>query len=132
MARIDYVELPSVTAHEVTRGFYAKAFGWAFTDYGPDYAATTTGDVDVGLNGQPGEALGSPAWLPDGSLVYERRLLAGSNEAVRIERAQPGQPGQMLAEHASSPAVSPSAGQQELASSSIDAAREASPRESSS
>ena len=60
MARIDYVELPSVTAHEVTRGFYSKAFGWKFTDYGPDYAATTTGDVDVGLNGQPGEALAAP------------------------------------------------------------------------
>jgi uncharacterized protein len=60
MARIDYVELPSATAHELTRGFYAKAFGWAFTDYGPDYAATTTGDVDVGLNGQPREALSAP------------------------------------------------------------------------
>ena len=60
MARIDYVELPSVTAHEVTRGFYTKAFGWDFTDYGPDYAATTNGDVDVGFNGQPGEALAAP------------------------------------------------------------------------
>jgi predicted enzyme related to lactoylglutathione lyase len=58
--RIDYVELPSVTAHELTRSFYAKAFGWTFTDYGPDYAATTTGDVDVGLNGQPAEALAAP------------------------------------------------------------------------
>jgi len=60
MARIDYVELPSATAHELTRAFYTRAFGWAFTDYGPDYAATTTGDVDVGLNGQPGEALSAP------------------------------------------------------------------------
>ena len=60
MARIDYVELPSVTAHELTRGFYAKAFGWQFTDYGPDYAATTSGDVDLGLNGQPSEALAAP------------------------------------------------------------------------
>ena len=55
--RIDYVELPSLTAHELTRAFYAKAFGWTFTDYGPDYAATTTGDVDVGLNGTPDDAL---------------------------------------------------------------------------
>jgi predicted enzyme related to lactoylglutathione lyase len=57
---IDYVELPSITAHELTRGFYAKAFGWAFTDYGPDYAATSGGPVDVGLNGQPDEALSAP------------------------------------------------------------------------
>lgn len=60
MARIDYVELPSATAHELTRGFYAKAFGWTFTDFGPDYAATTSGDVDVGLNGQREEALAAP------------------------------------------------------------------------
>jgi predicted enzyme related to lactoylglutathione lyase len=59
-ARINYVELPSATSHELTRAFYAKAFGWAFTDFGPDYAATTTGDVDVGLNGQPDEALAAP------------------------------------------------------------------------
>lgn len=57
--------------------------------------------------GQPGEVLGSPAWHPDGSLVYERRVLSGSNEAVRIERAQPGQPGEILAEHAFWPGVSP-------------------------
>ena len=56
-ARIDYVELPSATGHELTRGFYAKAFGWAFTDYGPDYSATTNGTTDVGLNGQEQEAL---------------------------------------------------------------------------
>ena len=59
-ARIDYVELPSATAHELTRGFYSKAFGWDFTDHGPDYSATTNGTVDVGLNGQPDEALASP------------------------------------------------------------------------
>ena len=59
-SRIDYVELPSATAHELTRAFYAKAFGWEFTEYGPDYSATTTGDVDIGLNGQPAEALSSP------------------------------------------------------------------------
>ncbi len=59
-ARIDYVELPSATAHELTRGFYSKAFGWTFSDFGPDYSAMTTGDVDVGLNGQPEEALAAP------------------------------------------------------------------------
>ena len=58
--RIDYVELPSATAHELTRAFYSKAFGWSFTDYGPDYSATTTGDVDVGLNGHQDEALAAP------------------------------------------------------------------------
>ena len=58
--RIDYVELPSATAHELTRAFYAKAFGWDFTDYGPDYSATINGTTDVGLNGDPEHALSAP------------------------------------------------------------------------
>ena len=58
--RVDYVELPSATAHELTRAFYSKAFGWTFSDFGPDYSATTTGDVDVGLNGEREEALSAP------------------------------------------------------------------------
>ena len=59
-ARIDYVELPSATAHELTRAFYAKAFGWSFADFGPDYSATEGGTVDVGLNGHQEDALSAP------------------------------------------------------------------------
>ena len=79
MARIDYIELPSATAHELTRAFYAKAFGWTFTDYGPDYAATTSGDVDLGLNGQPSEALAAPLpviQVPDLEAAMTIALLA--------------------------------------------------------
>ena len=60
MARIDYVELPSATAHELTRAFYAKAFAWDFTDYGPDYAATTNGTTDLGLQGDPSDGISAP------------------------------------------------------------------------
>ena len=59
-ARIDYVELPSATAHELTRAFYSKAFGWQFTDYGPTYSATGNGLTDVGLQGDPSGALAAP------------------------------------------------------------------------
>ena len=59
-ARIGYVELPSATAHELTRAFYSKAFGWNFADYGPTYAATTNGTTDVGLQGDPTDALSAP------------------------------------------------------------------------
>src|SRR5438270_6763033 len=55
--RIDYVELPSATAHELTRAFYARAFGWQFSDWGPTYSATTNGTTDVGLQGDPEHAL---------------------------------------------------------------------------
>jgi predicted enzyme related to lactoylglutathione lyase len=34
---IDYVEL-TVTDLDRAKRFYADAFGWSFTDYGPDYA----------------------------------------------------------------------------------------------
>ena len=34
---IDYVEL-AVDDLEQAKGFYAKALGWSFNDYGPDYA----------------------------------------------------------------------------------------------
>lgn len=55
--RIDYVEMPSATAHELTRAFYARAFGWKFTEYGATYSATTNGTTDVGLQGDPADAL---------------------------------------------------------------------------
>jgi hypothetical protein len=54
--RISYVELP-VKQVPAVRDFYAAAFGWAFTDFGPDYAATETGDVDLGLNGSEDHAI---------------------------------------------------------------------------
>ena len=59
-ARIDYVELPSATAHELTRAFYTKAFGWRFSDYGPSYSATGNGTTDVGLQGDPSDSLSAP------------------------------------------------------------------------
>ena len=58
--RIDYVELPSATAHELTRAFYSKAFGWAFADFAPTYAATTNGTTDIGLQGDPKDSLSAP------------------------------------------------------------------------
>ena len=85
--QIDYIELPSVTAHELTRAFYAKAFGWNFTDYGPDYAATEGGTVDVGLNGQPDEPLSAPlpvVRVDDLSQAFESVVAAGGLIAKAI------------------------------------------------
>lgn len=85
--RIDYVELPTVTAHELTRAFYAKAFGWNFTDFGPDYTATEGGTVDVGLNGQVEEALSAPlpvVRVDDLSEAFEAVVAAGGLIAKAI------------------------------------------------
>lgn len=63
MAALHYVELPATGVGPV-RDFYAQAFGWRFTDYGPDYAAHEGGDgAMLGLNGS-GESDAIPAILP--------------------------------------------------------------------
>lgn len=59
MARLNYVEL---TAFDVkaAKTFYESAFGWTMTEFGPTYAATTTGDTDIGLQADSAEASGAP------------------------------------------------------------------------
>lgn len=59
MARLNYVELP-VTDVAAAKSFYESAFGWSMTEFGPTYAATLTGDTDVGLQGDPSEATRAP------------------------------------------------------------------------
>ena len=59
MSRISFVELPASDLSS-TRSFYADAFGLAFTDFGPSYSCTLTGDVDIGLQGDAGEATSAP------------------------------------------------------------------------
>jgi hypothetical protein len=55
--RIDYIEIP-VT--DVARGkrFYQAAFGWEFTDYGPDYTSFADGRLSGGLRKAPAPPAG--------------------------------------------------------------------------
>jgi predicted enzyme related to lactoylglutathione lyase len=46
--RIDYIELPATDVAAAKR-FYADAFGWQFTDYGPDYTSFLDGRLAGGL-----------------------------------------------------------------------------------
>ena len=55
MARPSFIELPAADIG-AAKAFYSRAFGWELTDFGQSYACTTTGDVDVGLQGDAGEA----------------------------------------------------------------------------
>ena len=59
MARLNYVELP-VQQIGPAKAFYERAFGWSLTDFGPTYAATRTGDTDIGLQGDAGDATKAP------------------------------------------------------------------------
>ena len=59
MARLNYVELP-VGDIGPTKAFYETVFGWSLTEFGPTYAATLTGDTDIGLQADAEEATKSP------------------------------------------------------------------------
>ncbi len=58
-AKLVFVELPSTRLAE-DKTFYAEVFGMAFTDFGPTYACTVTGEVDLGLQGDAIEASRAP------------------------------------------------------------------------
>jgi predicted enzyme related to lactoylglutathione lyase len=55
MARINFIELPARDLG-AARTFYSAVFGWELTDFGPSYSCTMTGNVDLGLQGDLGEA----------------------------------------------------------------------------
>ena len=56
--KIDYVEFPAGDLPR-TKAFYAEAFGWRFTDYGPSYAAMEEG-LDGGFNADAAEQVKKP------------------------------------------------------------------------
>ena len=85
--RIHYVELPSADLAR-SRAFYGAAFGWSFTDHGPDYLAFSDGRLEGGF--ARADAV-SPA--PGGVLVI---LRARDLDAARAAVAAAG--GRILTE----------------------------------
>ena len=55
MDTINFVELPTHNLATSQR-FFQNAFGMQMTAYGPSYACTTTGNVNVGLQADPEES----------------------------------------------------------------------------
>ncbi|MEZ5269283.1 MAG: TIGR03086 family metal-binding protein [Microthrixaceae bacterium] len=51
VAEIDYLGLPAADI-AATKAFYTSVFGWSWVDYGPAYSASTSGPVEVALNGE--------------------------------------------------------------------------------
>ena len=66
--RIDYIEF-SVTSVAEAKGFYGRAFGWSFEDYGPDYASFADGRLTGGLQTASGIKRGGPLVV-----IYARDL----------------------------------------------------------
>jgi predicted enzyme related to lactoylglutathione lyase len=57
--RIDYIEFPA-TDIPATKAFYSGAFGWKFTDYGPDYVSFEDGETGGGFAKAPSAPAGGP------------------------------------------------------------------------
>ena len=59
MARPNFIELPTrdLAASQV---FFEQVFGMKMTGFGPTYACTMTGDVDIGLQADHSEATKAP------------------------------------------------------------------------
>lgn len=91
MPRINYVELPVGDTAGAKR-FYEAAFGWSLSDYGPTYAATMTGDVDLGLQGDAAEATRAPLAVieVEGLDDWPAKIIAAGGTIVRPIFAFPG------------------------------------------
>ena len=88
--KIDYVELAGGDL-PATKRFYAQAFGWSFTDYGPTYAAFDEG-LDGGLQADAAEATAAPLvvlWADDLEAM-QRRVEAAGGVLTRAPFAFPG------------------------------------------
>jgi predicted enzyme related to lactoylglutathione lyase len=74
------------------KAFYEAVFGWSLTEFAPTYAATTTGDTDIGLQGDASEATKAP--LPvievDDLEAALTAVTAAGGEIVRPIFAFPG------------------------------------------
>lgn len=58
--KLDYLEMRTGgAALPDVKAFYAKAFGWSFTDYGPAYAAYNEG-LEGGFDASPEDAAAPP------------------------------------------------------------------------
>jgi uncharacterized protein len=59
VARPNFIELP---AHDLaaSKAFFEAVFGMTMTGFGPTYACTLTGDVDIGLQADQAEATKAP------------------------------------------------------------------------
>ena len=77
--RIDYIELPA-TDIAATKRFYSDAFGWKFTDYGPDYTSFEDGRLAGGFTKDGKVAEGGPLVV-----IYADKL-----EAVEAKVRQAG------------------------------------------
>ncbi len=83
--KLDYIEMPATGGRlDHVKSFYAAAFGWTFTDYGPTYAAFSEG-LDGGFDAASTLARPLPVlYADDLEAALEAVTQAGGEIAVPI------------------------------------------------
>ncbi|MFT6657436.1 VOC family protein [Maritalea sp.] len=90
LLKIDYVELPGADL-AASKHFFAKALGWKFTDYGPEYFSFDNAGLDGGMDGTK-DAVAKPLVVlkADDLDAALAQIEAGGGEIVRPIFAFPG------------------------------------------
>ncbi|HCO54022.1 MAG TPA: hypothetical protein DIT93_03255 [Pelagibacterium sp.] len=87
---IDYIELDSENLG-ASRTFFTAAFGWRFTDYGPDYAGIEDAKLDGGISQAEGARKLPLVILYTSDLdTAEAAVRAAGGEIVREQFDFPG------------------------------------------
>jgi uncharacterized protein len=87
--KIDYLEMPAGDLGGLKR-FYAEAFGWSFTDYGPSYAAFEGAGLDGGFDADAGPAKPLPVLFAQDLEAMQAKVTAAGGRVVRPIFAFPG------------------------------------------
>jgi len=87
--KIDYVEFPGKDM-AATKAFYAQAFGWSFTDYGPDYAAFEGQGTDGGFNAEDGRAFPLVVLFASDLEAMQARVTTAGGRITREIMSFPG------------------------------------------
>jgi len=86
--KIDYLELPGGDMGG-TKAFYAKAFGWTFTDYGPSYAAFNEG-LDGGFDSDEASDKPLPVLFANDLEAMREKVTEAGGEIIRPIFSFPG------------------------------------------
>lgn len=85
----NYLEMKA-TDLGASKTFYEKAFGFAFTDYGPDYAAVEGGAVQIGLAAGEEPPAPMPTFETDDLAAALAQVKAADGEIVKEIFDYPG------------------------------------------
>lgn len=85
----NYLEMKA-TDLGASKTFYEKAFGFAFTDYGPDYAAVEGGPVQIGIAAGEEPPAPMPTFETDDLEAALAQVKAANGQIVKEVFAYPG------------------------------------------